>query len=611
MKPQNAFLSLKKYQNKFTYFLIALFSLQLICFLIASINIPINDSFFNNIFANITKRKNCNFNNVYYAFPDKLFVRNIVFTEENFHAKITNAKVEFNFFKILDQSKLSYIEFLNFDKAEFALGNDILKVDKFELFRNVDFSHSSSFKLRSENYNFNFKGILEIEHFASYANQINSIIRNHTKKHREKKPYRPLTSDLDLNCNIFFEIERNSSIHILSNNADNENNAISALVALAQNPESFDIDFNGLVDNFTYDNNGKFHCESLRSSSFCSFSKKDIVKFYSNTSITTPSFPKLLDGNLPSFQLIYDGNLNEYRSSIFSSEKLNEVCLDFSKNKHGKAFSGYIKCHPDNLGLSLLKEDRNIELLEGDYLEINIHSDSKNKDQDRLFSFDARAENFSVLESPPGTFNCNGFVDSNYSLSVSESFAKFGKSEATGSFTQMWNPKRFQFEVEGYCYPTDLNNWLPSWWDRIWLDFEFGDDVPYGIFSIGGIWGGKPEDGLTIGSVNSKNFIFKNLPINESQVKVLVDANSTTIDAKVIEHDEGRLTGSIKFPRKHTVPTHEIEFEFDGDYPWDKGKKLFGENFANQLSDINATNLECSAEGKIALQPQKKSGNFF
>ena len=80
----------------------------------------------------------------------------------------------------------------------------------------------------------------------------------------------------------------------------------------------------------------------------------------------------------------------------FSSEKLNEVCLDFSKNKHGKAFSGYIKCHPDNLGLSLLKEDRNIELLEGDYLEITIHSDSKNKDQDRLFSFDARAENFSV-----------------------------------------------------------------------------------------------------------------------------------------------------------------------------------------------------------------------
>ena len=111
--------------------------------------------------------------------------------------------------------------------------------------------------------------------------------------------------------------------------------------------------------------------------------------------------------------------------------------------------------------------------------------------------------------------------------------------------------------------------------------------------------------------VDSKKLYIQESSINESQIKVLVDANSTTIDAKVIEHDEGRLTGSIKFPRKHTVPTHEIEFEFDGDYPWDKGKTLFGENFANQLSDINATNLECSAEGKIALQPQKSQETFL
>ena len=83
-----------------------------------------------------------------------------------------------------------------------------------------------------------------------------------------------------------------------------------------------------------------------------------------------------------------------------------------------------------------------------------------------------------------------GEVGSDFNINIFNAYGKFGSSEAAGSYTQIWNPAKFRFLVKGNCLPSDIANWLGTWWMPLFKNFSFNDQAPYGDFSISGIWGG-------------------------------------------------------------------------------------------------------------------------
>ena len=87
--------------------------------------------------------------------------------------------------------------------------------------------------------------------------------------------------------------------------------------------------------------------------------------------------------------------------------------------------------------------------------------------------------------------------------------------------------------------------------------------------------------------------------MTESSIDILVDSNQTIVNCHNLIHNNGEINGSLYFPRKNKNTPYSLEFDFEGDYPLNEGRNLFGKSVISELSEINATLIECKAVGKI------------
>ena len=74
---------------------------------------------------------------------------------------------------------------------------------------------------------------------------------------------------------------------------------------------------------------------------------------------------------------------------------------------------------------------------------------------------------------------------------------------------------------------------------------------------------------------------------------------NTLVNCIELTHAEGTISGSLKFPRRNSQSPYFLELEFNGDYPLEKGRNVLGETIKSQISELNASLIDCEVKGKI------------
>ncbi len=339
-------------------------------------------------------------------------------------------------------------------------------------------------------------------------------------------------------------------------------------------------------------------------SSFQTISKLDIEKTTVHGSII---------GKIPAFSALLKRDQKSSEVLVFSYNKFSKCSLAIRGSSPNLTGEGFIDVEPDQLDLNATLSVGTLKIISGDSLRLRLY-ENPNPMSSEIALFSIIANNFSALETPAGNFRFIGKVRPDYSILVSNAHGKFGRSEATGTFTQEWSPPNFRFLVKGACFPNDIGNWLGSWWSPIWKNFSFNEFTPLGDFSIAGVWGGEPGNSNTFGVIKAKNFSYRNFQANHATVKVTVDNNATSLRSNQISHTLGTLTGEIYIPLKHKDSPIQLGFDFSGDFPFNAARSIFGHEVENAVSDINASLIQCNGKGEIlhkTLNPTDQNQTHF
>ena len=306
-----------------------------------------------------------------------------------------------------------------------------------------------------------------------------------------------------------------------------------------------------------------------------------------------------LTGNFPKFTLFNRLRQNVSDTVFISDSDTITAYIKLKNEHHQKEITGHGNVNPDLTNITHSNDYKELSLISGTRINFRIKPNLAPTNNNFLSSFKIEAENVSVMESPFGKYELNGELKDDLSVEIRKAVGQMGRSIVSGSYSQLWNPNAYQFRLEGKCYPPDINNWLKDWWDKIWYDFKFSQDIPFGNFEISGIWGGEIGNSKTFGMIESKAISYRGFHIKNSRVKVKVDENATIVSSSHIKHSKGDLSGKLSFPRSHTKSPVSLKFEFDGNFPLNQCRKTFGPNFEDAVSEINASTVISSANGVI------------
>lgn len=323
-------------------------------------------------------------------------------------------------------------------------------------------------------------------------------------------------------------------------------------------------------------------------------------------SVRRIGFAGRLQGHLPSFNIISKSTEYPAEGILFSDSNRTRMALSYKYTSfislHGEA-----RITPKNFDLYCDTKKGNLRVLDGDEVHACLFKNEMESKVTAPMLFQVNADRLSVMETPEGAYDLSGRIAPDYSIFVDSAWGKLGSSEVKGTYTQSWNPHNFRFLLKGKCLPTDINNWLGNWWKRIWLEFAFSEAIPRGDFSISGNWQDSGSSTITEGIVQSKAVVFRGLPLTQSTLKVFGDGNSTQIEASA-SHDKGNLNGNLSIPRNPKFTNTPLKFLFKGDFPLDDGKKVFGQEVEEILSDFNSSVVSCEAGGSIYLNKTEGSG---
>ena len=317
-----------------------------------------------------------------------------------------------------------------------------------------------------------------------------------------------------------------------------------------------------------------------------------------------------LSGEIPrlaSYVLFDD---SETLFTFISDSNSTEIANHFSKHSNGQIqLTGINKLNPKFLNLKINSNKSSKDIFNGESISIEFIRPLIDEPSNKFSNIKINANNFSVLESPAGNYKADGIVLSDYSLFFDNISASMGNSDVNGSFMQCFDPLNFSFNLEGYCQPTNINNWLGEWWSKIWNDFKFFNrSTPYGILKISGIWGNTRHIEVN-GSVICNELTYKELPLQMVSLNIISDYNSTYISSNNIEHKHGKIKGEIYIPHKNQL-TKDLNYSISGDFPVNLGKKVLGKKTEIILNDFNLTNLIVNSTGSLCTDDKDKNSTF-
>ena len=603
MKPHEAYNSIKKKKKLINTILFIVLGFQVLFSFLLDVNIPI-PSIASKIFASIISDGNTILiENLEYKFPNKFRATKIDFSSTaNYSFQVDNAEVELDLMKIIFD-ELHLIRKLNMDhislstKGSIILINDVkLSLERFNYFlkTKVFFNKVTIdiFGLINTNSFNELKRYFNLNPFSSVERLDDSLSIEHLFDERfnfDLQSVFTLNNELEISLS---QVEKSAQKEIFRQ--------FIGKIKTKVVEEKLIIEKTLGLQDFKYGNPNNFlNIKSIDLQTRLIFENGIDTQIEHSSSFNSPKIEGIFSGELPDSFVSINGSLDDCYIFLFNDSEYCESFLSIDKSNNEFSFVGNTSIVPENCNLSLTNSRGTRKLIRGDSLNLKINSSISTLKPEQLFQFDVTANNFSVLESPYGNFLGEGTVNENLDIFVYNAYGDFGSSMVEGNFTQRWNPAHYQFVVDGSCQPTDLNQWMPSWWKGIWVDFNFTQDIPLGSFEIKGIWGENSTEAHTSGKVDSKDFSFRDMEFKNSAIEVSVDYNNTLVNCIELTHEEGTISGSLKFPRRNSQSPYFLELEFNGDYPLEKGRNVLGETIKSQISELNASLIDCEVKGKI------------
>jgi len=315
-----------------------------------------------------------------------------------------------------------------------------------------------------------------------------------------------------------------------------------------------------------------------------------------------------ISGNLPEIRVSFYEKNEKSLAHFFCDSNLTDFSL-LAELPLRSEWTGFLNLRPSNSNLSAKMAYGETDLFSGEILKLSCHQNLVPINDFSPTLFNVQASSFSVLDTQPGMFSFNGEIDSNMSIFINYAYGKFGRSEATGSYVQHWNPPRYRFLLGGYCIPTDISPWLGAWWSEIWQDFTFTGESPTGNFSISGVWGGPAGNSVTHGFVTGGNVTYKNIEFFDSNVEIVVQNSYTDIFFNPLEHKFGEIIGELTFSPRSILQRY-LEFDGYGQFPFNDGKSIFDSNLNGLLDEINASVVSFDGEGFISLTEDEEIADY-
>ena len=603
MKPHEAYNSIKKKKGLFNLFLFIVLGSQILFIVLIDINIPL-PSFATKVIASIiSKESSILIKDLEYNFPNKFRSNKIKFlSKDNYEIQIDNLEIELDLSKIIFNN-LNYVKKLNIDNISFSKKSSLILIKDIDL-SFVKLNYILKSKVIFNEISIDIFGLINTNSLNKFKRYFDKILLNPDLKKDESITFKKL-----------FDNRFNFSLQSVFTLNDDLEISLSQ-VRKSKKKEMFS-DFIGQINAKVVEEKLIFK-KSLGLKNFRFGISKNILNveriglqtrliFTNNfdnqiehsSSFISPQIEGYFSGELPDSYLYVSGSMDDYYMFLFNDSNYCKSYLSIDNSNNTLGFIGNSSFVPKNCNISLTNTRGTRKLISGDFLNLKINSTLSAPKPEELLQFDLAANNFSFLESPPGNFFCKGTINENLDIFVYNAFGDFGSSKVEGNFTQKWNPANYQFIVDGSCQPTDLNQWMPSWWKGIWVDFNFTEDIPLGSFNIQGIWGENSTEALTFGKVDSKDFSFRDMEFKNSAIEVSVDYNDTFVNCIALTHTEGTISGSLKFPRRNSKSPYFLELEFDGDYPLEDGRNVLGETIKSKISDLNASLIDCEVKGKI------------
>ena len=526
---------------------------------------------------------------------DGIKVENLLITEDNtplFFAK--SLFVEFNLWNFLNRNKSIISKISSFQTQMESSGLNLF-------FSNIDLSVINRKQIlcnlnsRILSTDFNCKGIINPEDIKSYYKPKLEV------KNRLSYLDYIKNSDFPKNVswNVFFNIANTGYFDANTRNSLSINDGIiSSNFNLRKN--SFNVDsFINEIDIPSDFQNLNFRNIQLNGS----YIKQADNSFEPKFSLGAEKilFDGVINGEVNKLDLDISFSEKNPWLRLYSSNNDKNCSILISKLGSKNSIRGFCNLNPDSQNLKLSKDENLLSFFSGKKIKLKF-IDSLNLHDQQFSPFYLIANKVSVLNSPEGNFSFRGQVNHDLSLKVEDAIGHLGKCKVRGSFSQEWFPHLYQFNLIGNCFPPDINNWLGKWWKKIWIDFDFQNNIPFGDFKITGEWGGGSLNSKTFGIVDSGVLSYKGCETNSSKIEVRVDSNSTYLRFKSLSHSKGNLMGAIEFPRIHTRSPKLLNFQIDGVYPLDSGRSVFGNEFKKSIADLNCSAIACNVKGTIYRQ---------
>lgn len=121
-----------------------------------------------------------------------------------------------------------------------------------------------------------------------------------------------------------------------------------------------------------------------------------------------------------------------------------------------------------------------------------------------------------------------------------------GTTDVTGLFFQDFNTWDYRILVKGQTFPTFINPWLDTldFWEDLWEDIKFPNQVPFADFDIGGRWHDHHVRDI-FGAIQSKEISYKTIPAKSGHAYLRSLPKYLEIYDLHAQRDEGSINGSM------------------------------------------------------------------
>ena len=612
MDPKKAYNTFYKYRKKLNFFLFTLIFCQLLILFISIKGIRIPNSFIQT-FITLPGNDTISYKEVYFQLPKLINAEKIeIISKNNYMIQLKDLTI--NSRDYIPNSLESFSTF----KAN-TIKCNFLKSKKFISLKNITANVKRnylkiSFEVISEKILIKMKGrinlakvLLSSRKQKSNLNSIFIEIEKYNNLIQQKLLEINKTNSIELVC--LFDIDENIKFDIVQKASKETNTFISGLKTTG----TFGFT-NGKIDRISTQidklrlnlNNStiELNKSNILISDTTRNQKDSVINYFADIRINSINFEGVIKGSTSNLFL----NLNshdEYVDTILILDNNSSNCSNFIKwDPKDSVFSikGFNNFLPNLLDFKVIKNERFLNLFTGDLIKIGVNSFSNIKEPNFKNHITIHGNNVSVLDAPHGNYFGTGTLNDNLSLTVNNAYCKMGDSEVQGTYSQEWTPLNYEFVLNGQCNPTDINNWMGEWWREIWTDFKFSmDDVPLGNFIISGSWG-EQSNHCTVGEVKASNYKFKGLDLTNSNIKINVDANQTSLFLNQIKHSRGVIEGRVKIPRKAAHQSELLNFKMIGDFPLNEGKNILGDFVGSFLDDFNLTTIRVDTHGDIDIR---------